>query len=183
MNNDRSREALGRFLDFLGEKGMISPSTAQTRKTSALKILSILSPDEAMDVIGLDVDEVARRFSNLHGQKYNPSSVLTYRSRLQSALNDFESYLKDPLSFKPAGQARERISRPRKENGDAPANSAKKETAVEPTRPSPPPVMAGANVMPIPIRSDLTILIHGLPHDLTQAEAKKIAGVVTALAN
>ncbi|MBL8771075.1 MAG: hypothetical protein JNK30_06795 [Phenylobacterium sp.] len=182
MSNDRSREALGRFLDFLGEKGLMSPATAQTRKASALRMLSILGPEEAADVTAIDVEEVARRFNNLHGQKYNPNSVLTYRSRLQSALNDFQSYLNDPLSFKPAGQGRERATKPRKENGDAPAVAATKETTIEPVRPSPPPVMAGANVMPIPIRADLTILIHGLPHDLTQAEAKKIAGVVTALA-
>ena len=162
MSNDRSREALGRFLDFLGEKGMMAPATAQTRKASALKLLSILDAQEAADVTTVDVDDLVRRFHNLHGQKYNPTSVRTYRSRLQSALTDFQSYLKDPLSFKPSAQARERAPRARRDNGNL-GDVARAEMPTEPARPAPPPVMAGMNVMPIPIRADLTILIHGLP--------------------
>lgn len=38
-------------------------------------------------------------------------------------------------------------------------------------------------VYPIPIREDATVRIHGLPADLTKAEAEKIARVVMALAD
>jgi hypothetical protein len=182
MSNDRSREAFGKFLDFLGEKGLMSPSTAQTRKVSSMKLLGILSPDEASDVTNIDIDELAVRFNNLHGQNYNPDSVRAYRSRLRSSMDDFKSYLKNPLNFKPALQSRDRASRPHKENG---TTGKVQKPADETQRAQPatqPPVMASTNIMPIPIRSDLTILIHGLPHDLTPAEAKKIAGVITALA-
>ncbi len=71
MSNDRSREALGRFLDFLGDKGMMSPSTAQTRKVSALQLLSILSDEEAIDITNIDVDDLVTRFNNLRGQEYS----------------------------------------------------------------------------------------------------------------
>lgn len=37
-------------------------------------------------------------------------------------------------------------------------------------------------VYPIPIRADVTVRIHGLPADLTPAEADKIARVVQAMA-
>jgi hypothetical protein len=181
MSNDRSREALGRFLDFLGDKGLLSPATAATRKASALKLLSILDADEATDVTKVDVDSLLLRFSNLHGQDYNPTSVVTYGSRLRSVLTDFRAYLENPLSFRPAGQGRDRQAKPKKQNGDTTRTERSTQPAEAP-RPQPAPVMAGTNVMPIPIRSDLTILIHGLPHDLTVNEAKKIAGVITALA-
>jgi len=42
--------------------------------------------------------------------------------------------------------------------------------------------MASSHILPIPIRADLTIYIQGLPFDLTEAEARKIAGVVSAMA-
>lgn len=37
-------------------------------------------------------------------------------------------------------------------------------------------------IVPIQIREDLTVRIGRIPHDLTVAEAEKIAGVVLALA-
>lgn len=39
-----------------------------------------------------------------------------------------------------------------------------------------------AHVFPIQIRPDLIVRFHGIPHDLTEAEAKRIAGVIMALA-
>jgi len=39
-----------------------------------------------------------------------------------------------------------------------------------------------SSILPIPIRVDLTIHIQGLPFDLTEAEAKKIANVIQAMA-
>jgi hypothetical protein len=41
--------------------------------------------------------------------------------------------------------------------------------------------MAASNILPIAIRADLTIYIQGLPFDLSEAEARKIAAVVTAM--
>jgi hypothetical protein len=37
-------------------------------------------------------------------------------------------------------------------------------------------------IFPIPIRSDVTVRIQGLPFDLTRAEADKIAAVIMAYA-
>ena len=37
-------------------------------------------------------------------------------------------------------------------------------------------------IIPIQIRPDVTVRIQGIPHDLTQAEANKLAAVVIALA-
>ena len=39
------------------------------------------------------------------------------------------------------------------------------------------------SIVPVPIRDGLTIYVQGLPLDLTEAEAKKIADVVHAMAN
>ncbi len=42
------------------------------------------------------------------------------------------------------------------------------------------PTAAGL-IVPIPIRPNLTVHVQGLPYDLTEAEARKIAAVVTAM--
>jgi hypothetical protein len=44
------------------------------------------------------------------------------------------------------------------------------------------PIPAAAGlIVPIPIRPDLTVHVQGIPFDLTEAEARKIAAVVTAM--
>lgn len=37
-----------------------------------------------------------------------------------------------------------------------------------------------SNILPIQIRDDLIVMIAGIPHDLTEKEAKRIAAVVMA---
>ena len=42
---------------------------------------------------------------------------------------------------------------------------------------------ARVGIIPIPLRPDVTIRIHGIPMDMTKAEAEKIAAVVLAYAD
>ena len=37
-------------------------------------------------------------------------------------------------------------------------------------------------ILPIQIRPDVTVLVQGIPHDLTKEEANKLAAVVLAMA-
>jgi len=181
MSSNRSREALQEFLDYLGAKGLMAKATAHARKAAAHKILSVLSEDEAADVTTLDLDDVINRFSNLHGKKYTPQSLVTYKSRLRSALDDFDAYIANPLAFRPSLQRRESRSRePRAQN--AATGAAESSAPPAPvSRPVHSPFAVG-NILPIPLRSDLTIHIQGLPFDLTPAEAKKIGAVIQAMA-
>ena len=57
------------------------------------KVLGILSEDEAKDVASIDLDEVMRRFANLHGQGYTADSLRTYKSRTKSSIDDFVRYV------------------------------------------------------------------------------------------
>jgi len=179
MDGQRSREALIRFLDYLTEKGLMERNTAQSRKFAASKILGILEEDEGSDVTAIDVDDVVARFSRLHGREYTPGSLNTYKSRLQSALDDFRSYLSNPLAFRPGVKMRTKRSKAGKDGG---AESDTAERRSEPPRAAPAAGPVTDNIVPIPIRADLTVRIQGLPFDLTQAEAQKIAAVVTAMA-
>jgi len=176
----RSREALADFIDYLADKGLMEKNTAQSRKAAVTKVLGILDEVEAADVTAVNVEDVVSRFQRLHGRDYTPGSLNSYKSRLRSALDDFNSYLANPLAFRPSVQSRARTrARMSKDNlSDSPA--PKGERRPDPPRVVPLPAAAGL-VLPIPIRPDLTVHVQGLPFDLTEAEARKIAAVVTAM--
>jgi hypothetical protein len=175
-----SREALADFQDYMAEKGLMEKNTAQSRKAAVTRVLGILDEAEASDVTGLDIEDVMSRFQRLHGRDYTPASLTSYKSRLRSALDDFASYLSNPLAFRPSvqGRARAKAHSGRKDRGDLP--DLKPQRRTEPAKAVPLPAAAGL-IIPIPIRPDLTVHVQGIPFDLTEAEARKIAAVVTAM--
>jgi len=179
MSTPRSRAELGKFLNYVGNKGLLSPATIESRKASVNKVLGILDEEEAADVSTIDLDDVMRRFANLHGQQYTSDSLRSYRSRTKSSIDDFLRYVENPLGFKVGGPRRER--RPKEPRN----NDNREETSAWPAPPaaSHPGVgpAAGSGIVPVPIRSDLIVYIQGLPFDLTTREAKKIANVVMAM--
>ena len=184
MSEPRSREELLKFLDYVRAKGLMSPNTVESRKASVNKVLGILGEDEAADVTVLDLDHLMNRFNNLHGKQYTPGSLRSYRSRVKSAIDDFTRYLDNPLAFKPGTAKRERKPEGvRKSPHRVHVLKAEEFSTSAPTidRPSLVPT-ASLNILPIPLRPDLVVRIQGLPFDLTEAEAKKIAGVVQAMA-
>lgn len=171
MAENRTRQDFLAFLDWMSEKGLMAKNTVVARKAAANKVLGILSNDEAQDVTVLDLDTVMRRFTNLEGRGYTPGSLTTYFSRLRSALDDFRLYLDKPLSFRPGVQPREpRKSEARKETPSA-ASIANGGTVP----------LSIPNTLSIPIRPNTMIVIHGLPYDLNEAEATKIANVIRAM--
>ncbi len=181
MDGSKSKEALAEFLTYLADKGLMASGTVSARKAAASKVLGILEGDEANDVTILDLDDVIARFGRLHGKNYTPESLAAYRSRLKSALNDFKSYLDNPLAFRPNIQIRDKPSgKTPKETQDS-IKISTGEPRTETSRPISSP-LASSNILPIPIRADLTVYIQGLPFDLSEAEARKIAGVVSAMA-
>lgn len=179
MSNDRSRKGLLEFLDYLADKGLMARNTAMARKAAANKLLGVISDEEALDVTRINLDDVMSRFQNLEGRNYTPGSLTTYQSRAKAALDDFESYLQNPLGFRPNIQARERSTK----NTNAKTNYTISNDATSSDKQSQQFVHAqpaASSILPIPIRPDLTIYIQGLPFDLTRAEAQKISNVVLA---
>ncbi len=181
---DKSRDGLLEFLDWAESKGLLAKGTAQSRKATANSVLSILSDEEASDVTRLDIEELMSRFQNLEGKRFTPTSLRTYKSRLISTMEDFRSYLNDPMSFRPNVQSRKRKLKLKKratvnESEAEPERSNAGSNNYTSNNPTPP---ASTGVIPIPIRSDRTIFIHGVPFDLKPAEARRIANVINALA-
>jgi hypothetical protein len=164
----------------MADKGLLERNTAQSRKAAVTKVLGILDEVEATDITTLDIEDVMSRFQRLHGRDYTPASLTSYKSRLRSALDDFLSYLNNPLAFRPNAQSRARARTRSAKEEPSDSGGGRSERRAEPARPVPIPAAAGL-IVPIPIRPDLTVHVQGIPFDLTEAEARKIAAVVTAM--
>jgi hypothetical protein len=179
--NDKSLSGLLGFLDWLATKGLMQRNTVAGRKAACSKVLGVLDPEEQADVTQVDVDEAMDRFANLEGRNYVPASLGVYRSRLLASLSDFERYLANPASFKPGLVQRRSKSGGAKKHqqpvtAEAPVRAAAHvDTPISSTH-------SPVNVFPIPIRPDVVVRIQGLPFDLTDVEARKIASVILALA-
>lgn len=180
MSQNRSRDDFIRFLEYLGEKGMVPQATASARKTAAYKVLSVLSESEAQDVIGIDLDHLMSRFDNLNPHQYTPESLQSYRSRLKTALEDFRAYSENPVSFRPNGKIRQKAKQAAA--SAPPKRPATSLQSVQAVGFSNVPAVDLPNVtqLPIQLRQSLTVRIFGLPFDLTKHEAQKIANIVLA---
>lgn len=180
MSGQRSRDELTKFLNYVGIKGLLSLSTVESRKASVNKVLGILSDEEAEDVGSIDLDQVMRRFANLHGQGYTAESLRTYKSRTKSSIDDFIRYVENPMGFKVGGPKRQPRTKSATQGNlktaENPIPSAPQAhlTAVMPS--------AGSSIIPIAIRPDVVVHVQGLPLNLSAREAKKISNVILAMA-
>lgn len=156
---DKSREALIFFLKRQAETGVVPINTGLSRMASVRKVLSVLSDQEAADVTGLDIEAVMRRFIVRSEHQYSLASQVSYKSRLRSALEDFNSAL---------------LQAAREEMTDAARRVAE---AADPA-----PAAPQCQSIQIPLARGWTVVVDRLPIDLTEAEAQRIGKVVLAYA-
>ncbi len=184
MSADKfSAAKLSEFWDYVIGKGLMNNETATSRKIAAQKVLECLDESERQDLRSLNREEAFLRFQNIAGKKYSPKSLTVYRSRFYASLDDFLSYVTNPSGFKPNlskgnGKQKGEGSKIKKVRTMAVAKEAisvlphSVETAA----------IADNLTLPIPLRPGIVVKIFGLPSDLTEDEAKKICGVVSAYA-
>jgi site-specific recombinase XerD len=179
--SDYSREALLAFIDYASEKGLTNKNTAASRKVSVSAMLGILDEQEARDLRNLDVEQLVKRFHNLYPTKYSPESLRVYRSRLNSTLEEFLRYRDSPMSFKSGAPAKVSKSAVRKLPKKVVTSN------LPAVMPVPIPDVSSSSRttinVPVPLQGSCVVTIHGLPVDLTEQEAKRIANVVMALAS
>ncbi len=183
MENKYSESELLGFMDYLGDKGIVKLATAKSRKIAASKILGALDEHEKIDLRNLDREQAFTRFANKSGKDFTPDSLLTYKSRFFSALDDFLRWAGNPAAFKPAGS--QRAARSTNEQTTQAKNTIKQlKTISTPQANTHPNQHEGGQplVFPIPIREDVVVKIHNLPLDLTRAESERICAVIKALA-
>ncbi len=179
MEKDYSATAFFEFMDYLGAKGILKQNTAASRKAAGAKMLEILEEDEKQDLRKIDVNELHSRFANIAGMKYTQASLKVYKSRFKRARQDFIRFVDNPSGFKPSVSERETSSN---NSGTKPKKKGKKTTGSAKVTTAPSPGFREPLVVPVPIRSDVTVEIHNLPDDLSEAEAARVAAIVQAFA-
>lgn len=171
-----SVKALIDFLSYAANKGLINKATANAKRIAVERIFEVAEEDEKADVRSVDLSSLMHRFMNLEGSEFKPESLATYQSRARSGIEEFLSWKNNPMGFRPTRRS-------------ASTKNIRSTSKVEIEPETAQPMLrvqdhshAATNALPIPIRSDLTVVVQGVPFDLTKAEANKIAKVVMAMA-
>jgi len=185
--HDGSGGGLDLFLEWAGRTGEMNPTTANSYRTAAGKILGVTEDTDGTDVTTLDIEAVLARWENLNRTKYSSGSLLTYKSRFRQAVTMYKAWLvKDP-DWKQAGKGSSatgskpatKQGRPRK-SADAPTRLASSDIVTNDGRPSD---LAGVRMVAydMPLRPDLLVRLT-LPIDLTKHDAERISAFVSSLA-
>lgn len=175
--SDYSVKSLVDFLGYAANKGLLNKSTANAKRIAVERIFEVAEEAERGDVREVDLASLMHRFMNLAGAGFKPDSLSTYQSRVRSGIDEFLAWKSNPMGFKPSKRgAANKTSRvaSRAEVATEPPQAGQIQSFNQQT--------AQTHSLPIPIRSNLIVLIQGMPFDLTKAEANKIAKVVMAMA-
>lgn len=185
MAKDYSEAAFLGFCDYAAEKGLWKKETARSRKSSSKRLLALLDSGEKGDLRQVDMDHLSERFANVEGTGFRPHSLSTYQSRLKVAVAEFVAWTDNPMNFKPSSSNRgsRRQTGASDRSKELPGrNQAQHKQQASPDVSTNSPDNGEPLVFPIPIRAGMVVSLVGVPADLSEAEAEKVAGVVRALA-
>jgi hypothetical protein len=174
----------GKFFDMMAEKGVMKTPTARSRKFAIQKVLSVLEPSEKADLRNINRDDAVQRFVNKYSQQFHPDSLQTYAYRFNVGLDDFISWVDNPMGFRPAtSQRAARTARASAEMIDRAATGrAAPHPNQEPPASSPPATtVPGLIAIPVPLPSGGVAQLY-VPQKLTAADAERIAAMAKALA-
>lgn len=172
---DYSRGALARFIEYVVEKGLVNPSTAQGWRVATTKVLDDLGPEEQLDVRRVDVDATFKRFLNRNPGRLSPASTGEYRRRVGRAIEEFVSWMENPAGYgsRSAAWAARSETRPRTRTAAAP-----------PARAAQPPAGSGDTSgiqLQFPVRPGFLAQVV-VPPDLTVEEARRMGAFLLTLA-
>jgi hypothetical protein len=191
---DYSRPALARFIDFVVDKNLVHPATAQGWRVATTKVLEDLPADAEADVRQLDVEGTFRRFLNKYPGRLSPASVGEYRRRVGRAVEEFVRWVEDPggYAFKgaprtPRSDGRRRPEGPAGANGSegvhvGAAGSGRREGAGRASQTATPWTPSSDGIaLQYPLRPDLLAQVV-VPRDLTVEEARRMGAFLVTLA-
>lgn len=176
MANAFSSDDLLEFLDHAGDRGLIPAATAQALAVATRNVLGVLDDQEKKAMSSHDVDGFITRFNNKRAKDFNPSSLKEYGRRVHRAVGLFLQWREDPANFSvktrsmPATRKKEKA----KNQAEVPSESA--------DLPDDTNSRTGFYSSSVPVRPGLVVTLANLPHDLTKAEAERLASFVRMLA-
>lgn len=185
---DYSRAGLARFIEFVVDKNLVHPATAQGWRVATTKVLEDLPAEDGSDVRRLDVEATFRAFLNRNPGRLSPASVGEYRRRVGRAIEEFVRWVEDPgaYAFRGAPRAPRAELRRRPEPGsgerDLPARPATGLAAAARAAATARASVPGAGIsLEYPLRPDLLAQVV-VPRDLTVEEARRMGAFLVTLA-
>lgn len=168
---DYSKNGLLTFLRESARSGVLNPAVARSRKTAAVNLLDHISPEERINLRLLDVDDLCSKVHKLEDSSIRVEALELYNSRLKSALEDYFDWLTDPENFvslavTQSSSKSNKVVKSQEQKVLEDITLSQSEQQVD--------------IIPIPLRKDLTVFIKDLPLDLTKSEAAKIVRVIKA---
>lgn len=177
MPNAYSSDDLIDFLDHAGDRGLVPAATAQALAVATRNVLGVLSDHERSDLSQQDLDAIIKRFTNKRAKDFNPSSLKEYGRRVHRAVELFLRWREDPANFEVKTRT---TSSARKKEKSKELGNASGDTSSE--NPGEMPSLPGTYHSAIPVRPGSVITLTNIPHDLTKAEAERLANFVRMLA-
>jgi hypothetical protein len=176
MTNPYSVDDLLDFLDHAGDRGLLPVATAQALAVASRNVLGVLTEDEKQDLGRLDLDGVIKRFSNKRAKEINPRSLTEYGRRVHRAVELLRKWRDDPANFAIKTRTTAAARKKGRVADVGGATTGEAEYSWDWGR------RAGTYQSSLPIRPGLVITLANVPHDLTRAEAERIADFVRMLA-
>lgn len=182
MSQVHSVEDLLDFLSHAGDRGIIPVATAQALGVAVRNVASILSEEERRSLPLDDLDPIIRRFNNKRARDFNPGSLKEYGRRLKRAAEMYIRWREDPANF----TAKTRATQQSKKK-ERPSTSKAIET--EAAQPVAQDAFVRATVSltgystAFPVRQGQVVTVDNIPHDLTTAEAERLAAFIKLLAS
>jgi hypothetical protein len=173
-SEEYTKNGLLTYLRESAKSGVLNPAVARSRKVAVLQLLDHISSEENLNLRLLDVDELCSKMHKLEDSSIRVEALNLYNARLKSALSDYFSWIEDPENFvsnsvlNNSSQAKNKLN--------AIEQKALEDITLTNTE-------GQIDIIPIPIREDLTVFIKDLPMDLTSDEADKIVRVIKAYAD
>lgn len=159
-----SLESYNDFLEALPSMNVVGMNTIKNLRTVP-RILA-LSPSNLDDIRKINADEVLEILSN-QNDDISSATVQSYKSRIQQAQKLFELYTDNPLGFTQENVMKQTQQR-----------SLRRTKGVMHVRQED----SSTFTLPVPLRSELTLMIENFPRDLTKEEAERICTIVKAYA-
>jgi len=178
MSDEMYRAArLVEFLRQAPEQGLLNSAVAKSRIAAVEQVFAELNAEERRDIRLIDVDRVCARLHKIEGSTIRPEVVELYGSRVQAALGDYLAWVQNPKGFTSIGGE---AVRGKKRGALSDRERSAEAGALEEIQLS----TSGRrdDLVSVPLRENLTIYISNLPLDLSRQEARRIAGVIEALA-
>lgn len=186
MTTDYSSDEFKKFVDVLPDLHLIADATARNLRSTSLLLLSTVYENQYSDVRDIDVDSLINDYLEMAEAEPSESSIQTYKSRFNSAISKFVDFQVGKLTSLslPSDGSDDNVSqlaaeplkkRIRRGSVNLIEKLEKQKPLPLPEKPNEKTFDVFSAPMLLRPQTGLSIEIKGLPLDLTNEEAERIA--------